>query len=447
MRDQVAEYSARRPSPVAIGAGALGVTALAALGAAWLLRAPLAGWALERYFTEREVAATFEIESVGFGGVSVRALDLGEGTQAEVAQALLRWRNGVPQVDAIVLQGVRAQGRWDENGLSFGALDRLAPAPSGERATIPAMGITIADAVISLETPFGVAQATLDAEGRLRGPLSGRLRLSLDRPEGEDFATFAALSGSGEALTLTFAPEAAGPALSGVIVAPWALTDIAADLTLSAATFEGFGLAAEGVSVQARFDGDAPLAGSDEAFGILEATASAQSLRFGAYLMTGAQLAVITPASFSASEAPFTLSADGFAAPGAQGGATAVRGVARWSGEGDFSASGDLTAAGISLDRGVRERVEGAWVNATGTPLEPVSAAGRRAVLGLLSGARASAGIEVSRTGEEMILRATGPLSWLGGNGVEAVFTPQEARLGFPSGDFSFSGEAMIVIF
>jgi translocation and assembly module TamB len=445
MRDQEHPSSARKTGRAALAVGALGVTAVAALGAAWLLRVQLAGWALDRYFDERQVAATFEVESVGFNGVSLRTLDLGEGTQAASAQAVLRWRNGAPRLDAIVLRGVRAQGRWDENGLDLGVLDRLTPSPSGEPFSVPSIGVTIVDAIATLDTPFGLARARLDAEGRLRGTLNGQLTLSLDRPEGDDLFQSAVLRGDAQAFTVRFTPaEGAGPALSGMVTAPWSPQDVVADLTLTAPQFEGFGIEASGVQIAARFDGDVPVAGATEPFGMIEATGSVDRFAFAGMRLEGARLGVISPASTTGAEAPFTLSAQEFSAPGASGGTMDVRGTARWASTGAVTVQGDAAFAGVNLVRDVRQQLERAWVNATGTPLEAISTAGRRATLGALADMRIAAPFVFAREGENLSLRLTGPLRMRGGNGLVTVFTPREAMVGLPGGAFVLAGEAQI---
>ncbi len=447
MRDQEVRVSDRRPSRLALGAlGAVGATAAVALGAAWLMREQLAGWALDRYFADREVAATFEIDTVGFDGITLQALDLGEGTQAQTAQAILRWTGGAPRLEAIVLRGIRAQGRWDENGLSLGVLDRLRPAPTGEPLAIPAIGVTIADAIFSLETPMGLAQARLDLNGRMRGALGGELRLSLDRAEGEDFAQTLALSGDEAALTLTFEPQMAGsgPALSGAVRAPWSLTGIVADITATTGSFEGFGVSAQGVSVRARIDGDVPAVGlgggSAAPFAMVEATATAQSLAFGSVQVSDASLAAISPVSSQGGAAPFTLTVDSFTGPGVHGRAGDIRGVAHWTAEGGLDVSGDLALQRLSLDRSARRAVETAWVEASGTPVEPLSLAGRQAVLGAFDGAALTAPFSFNRTTDVATFQFPGAVELQGGNGVRVQFAPEQASVTLPSGAFSLAG-------
>jgi hypothetical protein len=445
MRDQQPNALPRKPSRASVAAGALGVTAAVALGVVWLTRVQLAGWALDQYFNDRHVSATFEIESVDFGGINIQALDLGGEARADTAQAILRWRGLAPNLDGIVVRGLRAHGRWDENGLSLGVVDRLRSA-ADQPLQIPDLGLIIEDAVVSLDTPLGAARATLNAEGRLRGALSGRLDMSLDRPEGQDVAQTALLSGDADALTISLAPanDSDGPALSGTVRAPWSLTGIVADITATAGTFEGFGAAVEGADIQTQFDGDWPAAGRSEPFGMLEVRAAARRFEVEGLRLDDVRLAAITPVSITGLAAPFTLTAQGFSGFGLSGEGLDARGSGQFGADGEFGVTGTLSLASASVGRSGLSRIEDVWIEATGTPLEALSGAGRRAVLGALHGASMTAPFVAQGRTDALQLRLTGPLTMRGGNGVNIAFTPTEAQIALPAGTFVMAGEARV---
>ena len=427
----------------ALAFGAVGLTTAAALSALWVFRAPLAGWALDRYFEDRSAPAQFEIRDVGFGGITLEELDLGPDARADRAQALIAWGLGGPRLSGLVLHGVEARGRLDENGLSLGALERLRPAPSGEPFIIPALSVDFQDVTVLLETPQGLLTADLTAQGQLRGTLSGTLTVRLAPPEGEPSAVTAALSGDAETLRAVLSPEPDSViAISGTLRAPWEMEGIEADLTADAAALAFGGTDAAEVRAALSYRGGLPEDGATP-FGSLQATVTAERLTAGPLRLGGAAIETTAPLTTSLIGAPFSFTADEAQGLGFRSGTVSIEGAGAWSRDGGFSLEAEAELAAFGLTAGGRERLTDLWLKAQGTPLEPLSAAGLDAALGALRNGALSVPFGLSQDGAGVTARFPGQISLRGGNGVTGAIIPAEAavlRLG--SLDFAFMGAA-----
>jgi hypothetical protein len=445
MADQPGPSPGRRLPKVALALGAAAFATAAALSALWVFRAPLAGWALDQYFEGRSAPAEFEIRDVGFGGITIEALDLGPEARAERAEALIAWGIGGPRLSGIVLHGVEAQGRLDESGLSLGALDRLRPAPNGKPFAIPALTVDLRDVTVQIETPQGLVTADLAAQGRLRGVLSGALTLRFAPTEGAGCAVSAALSGDADTLRAVLSPEAdSAIVVSGMVRAPWDLEGIEADVTAETAQFAMSGTEAQGLRAALAYRGGLPEAGSTP-FGSLQASVSAARLKAGPFRLRDATVEITAPLTASLIGAPFTLTADQALGLGFGSGAVAVEGAGVWSRDGGLSLEGEAQFAGFGLTAGGRERLNALWLKAQGTPLEPLSAAGVSATLGALSNGALTVPFGLSQDGAGFMARFPGAITLRGGNGVEGAILPREAavlRLG--SLDFAFTGDARL---
>lgn len=435
----------RRLPKAALAFGVVGFATAAALSAFWVFRAPLAGWALDQYFDQRSAPAQFQIRDVGFGGITIEELDLGPDARAQRAQALIAWGIGGPRLSGLVLHGVEAHGRLDEQGLSLGVLDRLRPAASGEPFSVPALSVDFRDVSVQIETPQGLITADLAAQGRLRGPLSGTLTMRFAPVEGAPSVVTAALSGDADTLRAVLTPEdASAIAVSGTVRAPWDLEGIEADLTADAAQFALGETAAEGLRAALAYRGGLPRDGATP-YGSLQAMVSATRLDAGPFTLRGATLETTAPLTVSLIGAPFTLSADQAQGLGFRSGAVAVEGAGAWSRDGGLSLEGEAQFGTFGLTAGGRERLNALWLKAQGTPLEPLSAAGLSATLGALTNGALTAPFGLTQEGSGFMVRFPGAITLRGGNGVDGAILPREAavlRLG--SLDFAFTGDARL---
>jgi len=163
----------------ALGSLGLMVIVLLAIALLWTQRRPLATQYIQSAFEDRGVQATYHLDSVGFRTQQVSNLVIGDPKRpdltARFAQIQVRVRlNGSFEVYRIVARGVRLRGRMVNGKVSWGQIDKLLPPPSGKPFQLPNFVLDVADASISLATPFGPIGVALEGNGKLSGGFKGR---------------------------------------------------------------------------------------------------------------------------------------------------------------------------------------------------------------------------------------------------------------------------------
>lgn len=164
---------------------------------AWPLRAALYGIALLGFigliiWTQREdiarnligaelerqgVPATYEIESIGVGRQVVRNLVLGDPGKpdATIARLTVDISGGLfgLKVDSATVEGLRAFGRWEKERVSFGSLDKFLYTDSTEPFSLPRLDVTLRDARVKIDSPYGAVGIKAEGSGNLRGGFKG----------------------------------------------------------------------------------------------------------------------------------------------------------------------------------------------------------------------------------------------------------------------------------
>src|SRR3954451_3645981 len=161
--------------------GALGLLVLLAgvVALAWIQRRPIATHYLKSEFERRGVTATYHLDRVGLRVQEISNLVIGDPNRPDLVaryahiETRIRW-NGSFEVYRIVARGVRLRGRLVHGRVSWGQIDRLMPPPSNKPFALPEFAIDIADASISLATPFGPLGVAVEGSGKLSGGFSGR---------------------------------------------------------------------------------------------------------------------------------------------------------------------------------------------------------------------------------------------------------------------------------
>lgn len=155
------------------------VTAL--LIVAWIERRPIAERFIEQELERRGVRATYTIDSIGLHNQVIRNVIIGDPARPDLTaryakiQMRIRW-NGSIEVYRIVAHGVRARGELLDSGkVTFGDIDKLLPPPSGKPFTLPDMSVEVADAQLSLKTPYGPLGFAAAGVGNLSGGFRGQL--------------------------------------------------------------------------------------------------------------------------------------------------------------------------------------------------------------------------------------------------------------------------------
>lgn len=159
--------------------GGAGLLLLLAVAILWTQRVPLARSYIDDELARRGVEASYEITEFGVTGQRIENLVIGDPDNpdltAEWAEISVRLGFGLPEVTGIAAHGVRLRGTWsDEGELSFGAVDRLLPEPTGEPLTLPELDIALADSAVILTTPYGPAVVAIAGSGPLHDGFAGR---------------------------------------------------------------------------------------------------------------------------------------------------------------------------------------------------------------------------------------------------------------------------------
>ncbi len=164
---------------------ALGVAlvVLAALIALWSARRPIAARVIDRELAKLGVPARYTIGTFGTGRQRLQNVVLGNPADPDLVADWLEAETRIG-LDGAKVVGVRAghvrlRARWVGGKLSFGAIDRLLPAPSGQATpfALPALFVDAEDARLRVETPAGVLGLKVSGRGRLDDGFAGNVAL------------------------------------------------------------------------------------------------------------------------------------------------------------------------------------------------------------------------------------------------------------------------------
>lgn len=155
-----------------------GIALLGLIGLiAWVQREDIARNLIGAELERRGVPATYEIESIGVGRQVVRNLVLGDPKRPDATIERLTVDIGGGlfglTVDSAVVQGLRAFGRWERDRISFGSLDSLIYTDSDEPFSLPRLDLTLRDARVKIDSPYGAIGIKADGSGDLRGGFTG----------------------------------------------------------------------------------------------------------------------------------------------------------------------------------------------------------------------------------------------------------------------------------
>ena len=359
------------------GTMALALTAGAVL---WVERVPLANRAIDETLAALDLAATYRVAEVGPAHVVLTDVVIGDPAHPDLAAARVEIGAGFTTqgigLSDVVARGVRLNGQWRDGALHFGALDPLINAPSGQPARLPALNLTLTDAVARLSSPWGAAVIRASGQGPLRDGFTGQIRLAAApiAPGCHGGATQAALALGirGEIPRLT------GPiAIAPVTCGGTALTAARANLDLHVD--------------RALTGGDADLA-LHLPGGLASTGTRLAGARAGARLTwRGGRLVGVWHGI-----------AAGLASPGVTARRIEAAGGLRFADT--LRIEGMASAAGLSPTRAIAGRVAQAGAGLAGTPLAPLGAAFVHAALREGQGASASAAFTLRRGGGHLVV-------------------------------------------
>nr|WP_286207598.1 YdbH domain-containing protein [Hephaestia sp. MAHUQ-44] len=159
-----------------IGGSALVLVPLVGL---WTQRKPIAASYVDAFLAAKGVTARYHIADLGLGRQRLTNLVIGDPAHPDLVADWVELSTGIglsgASVTAVRAGHVRLRGRLVDGALSLGTIDKLLPAPSGAPFALPALDITVADAGMRLETPYGVIGLHASGSGRLDDGFSGRV--------------------------------------------------------------------------------------------------------------------------------------------------------------------------------------------------------------------------------------------------------------------------------
>ncbi|SDC13881.1 Dicarboxylate transport [Sphingomonas sp. YR710] len=163
-----------------------GVAALATGGIwLWIQRTPIATHYIDDMLAARHVAASYRITALGFRTERIEHIRIGDPADpdlvADWAEIRLSIGFGGVSLRAVDAGGVRLRGRLIDGRLSLGAIDRLLPKATGGAPSLPDIALATRDATVTIETPQGIVRANLTGAGGLADGFQGRLSLASDR--------------------------------------------------------------------------------------------------------------------------------------------------------------------------------------------------------------------------------------------------------------------------
>lgn len=160
------------------------------LAVAWWQRNNIADRFVERELDSRGVRATYTIDNIGFRTQRIRNLVIGDPASPDLTAKLIEVDvalnfSGASLRD-VRANGVKVKGRFANNRLTFGELDKFADPESEEPFEWPDIGLVIKDTQIRIDTPWGIIGAGLQGRGLLRNQFAADLSVRAPRIAYED---------------------------------------------------------------------------------------------------------------------------------------------------------------------------------------------------------------------------------------------------------------------
>jgi hypothetical protein len=244
----------------------------------WVAREPIADRFISDELGSRGVPARYQIDAIGFRSERLSNVVIGDPANpdltAKKVEVLLGYGWSGPYVTEIRAEGVRLYGRFIDDRLSFGALDKFRDPTSTDPFALPDLTVVLRDARARVETPWGNVGAALNGGGNLRRDFTGKLALvapsiAAAGCSGRDVSFYGTL------LVRDVRPQLVGPLRgSGLSCADGAVTaaspQVALDLSLSedlqswkgeadasVAAFDAGPVRADRLGLLAKFEGTA----------------------------------------------------------------------------------------------------------------------------------------------------------------------------------------------
>ncbi len=159
--------------------GAVFILLLALIAIAWWQRTHIADRYIRDQLEKSGVRATYTIEEIGLRTERLSNVVIGDPASPDLTAKSVdidvTIGFGTPEIRMVRARGVRVKGRLAGGNLYLGELDKLRDMDSREPVTLPDINVRLADAVLSLATPWGGVGVAAEGQGNLRNRFDGRL--------------------------------------------------------------------------------------------------------------------------------------------------------------------------------------------------------------------------------------------------------------------------------
>jgi hypothetical protein len=173
---------ARRPRRVSIAVATVSGVAMLGVAGLWTQRTRIATDYVDTELQRRGVPARYAITRFALGGQRLEKLSIGDPDDPDLTADYADLRIGIglngPYVASVAAGGVRLRGRLVDGKVTFGAVDRLLPAPSGAPFALPDLMVALEDAALRLETAGGTIGLALTGQGQLSDGFAGRMAVA-----------------------------------------------------------------------------------------------------------------------------------------------------------------------------------------------------------------------------------------------------------------------------
>lgn len=161
--------------------GGVGVTLVILLGIAYWQRISLANRVVRDQLGKYDVPIKYKISEIGLRTQRLENIVIGDPANPDLTAKLVEVDVSIGFSGAIIKQvrarGVRVHGRYANDMISFGALDKFRDPTNKKPFEFPDLGVDLKDAQLTLDTPWGRIGAGLDGRGQLRNRFAGNLAL------------------------------------------------------------------------------------------------------------------------------------------------------------------------------------------------------------------------------------------------------------------------------
>lgn len=335
-----------------------------ALFALWLMRRSLADDAISNYLEKKGVEASYTLERVGLRTQRLRDVRIGDPDRPDLTADYIEIKTqvmitGRVEVYRVIARGLKVRGRLLEDGsFSLGQIDKLLPEGDGGPFELPDLAVDLADAQMSLATPYGGVGIAVVGRGHLQGGFEGMAALSSRR------LAFDPCTLEAPRATLGIAIVAGRPNIDGPVRAA------------SLACGDGLALAAPRIETDLELGAD-----FDRVTGDFKVTAG--SGRYGDGQRSGPMVATLgIKGPFDDLRGKLRARLEDAEVAGLTAETVRLAGNYRFDAKAmDWRADGKLDLAGGSLAEGTAQNLADGLKGLIGTPLDPIARKLARAIV------------------------------------------------------------------